>query len=150
MAQSHIYLLACGLSRLVYRLGARFDVDRVESGSYGVECWKAFFEAVDAGSLAPAILYEGDSSASCDGLENVFVIAIEHPATSALDVVKRSLSQSPRFLQLCAAPMFVEGEAATAEPLVLAGRLGPDGALIGDAWNARPGLEAARLQRRGP
>jgi hypothetical protein len=126
------------------RLGVRFDIDRVESGSYGLECWRTFFEAVDVGQIAPALLYEGDSSASLNGLENAFVVAIECLDDSGLGTVRSALVRHPGFLRLCASPMFVEGAACAAEPLVPAGRVTSDGTLLGDAWNARPALEWVR------
>jgi len=131
------------------RLGVRFDIGRVESGSYGLECWKAFFEAVEVSQTVPALLFEGDSSASLAGLENVFVVAIECSDESAIAAVRSTLARHPGFLQLCASPMFVEGAACAAEPLVPAGRMGVDGALVGDAWNARPALEWVRAHGGG-
>jgi hypothetical protein len=131
------------------RLGARFDVDRVGSGCYGLECWKVFFEAVKVSRIAPALLYEGDSGASLGGLENVFVVAVECLDDGALGAIRSALARDPGFLRLCASPMFVEGAACAAEPLVPAGRLGLDGALVGDAWNARPALETVRARGSG-
>jgi hypothetical protein len=125
-------------------LGVRFDVGRIGSSSYSAACWEIFWQAVDPVKLAGAVLYEGDTAASIDGHENVFCVAIQTTDAGALGFVKAALSSHARFNDVCAPPRFVEGQKCTSEPLVNVGTVGIDGQIVGDAWNARPGLDAAQ------
>jgi hypothetical protein len=52
-------------------VGVRFDINRIDSGSYGIECWKIFWQAVDPAALNGSVLYEGDTAASMAGRESV-------------------------------------------------------------------------------
>jgi hypothetical protein len=125
-------------------LGVRFDIGRICSGSYGMDCWEIFWQVVDPTKLAGATLYEGDTAASVDGRENVFCIAIQTADTGALGLVRAVLSNHRGFNDVCAPPRFIEGQRCTIEPLVAVGYVGSQGQIVGDAWNARPALKAAR------
>jgi hypothetical protein len=127
-------------------LGIRFDLDRIDSGSYGVECWRIFWQAVDPAGLDGSVLYEGDTAASMAARENAFCIAIQHMDESVLRAVKNSLMGDPRFTAVCAPPRFVEGADCTGEPLVMVGNVS-GGEIVGDAWNSRPALKAVRRGR---
>jgi hypothetical protein len=128
-------------------LGIRFDVNRIYSGSYGVECWRIFWEAVDPKDIAGSTLYEGDTSASVEGRENVFCIALQHSSPAPLGYAKAALKHHAEFATVCAPPRFVENAECSREPLILAGCVSPAGDLTGNAWNARPALGEVRRRR---
>lgn len=128
-------------------LGVRFNIDLVGGGSYGTACWEIFWRAVDPVKLAGAALYEGDSAASIGGHENVFCLVIQTTDAGALGFVKAALSNHMPFNDVCAPPRFIEGQKCKSEPLVNAGTVGSEGQIHGDSWNAKPGLDAARLAR---
>ncbi len=125
-------------------LGIRFDVDRIDSGSYGTACWRIFWEAVNPADISGSLLYEGDTAASIAGNENVFCIAIQNTSVGVLGSIKGALAQHAAFNIVCSPPRFVEGNACIHEPLVNAGEVSPTGAIQGDGWNSKPGLQAAR------
>lgn len=129
-------------------LGIRFDVDLVNAGSYGEACWRIFWQAIDPKQVAGATLFEGDTDASMRGDENVFCLAIQTSNSGALGAVRSILGNEPAFNAVCSPPRFVENDACTGEPLVRVANISADGTLIGDAWNARPALEAARKSTR--
>ncbi len=121
-------------------IGARFDINKIDSGSYGFECWKVFWRAIPPSSIPGALLFEGDTAASCAGRENVYCIAVQSSDESAVERVRAALLQSSSFKEVSAQPMFVEGAGCVSEPLPDAGRIDHDGNLIGNAWNSRSAL----------
>lgn len=125
-------------------IGVRFDVDRIDSGSYGVACWKIFWQAVSPEKLGGTMLFEGDTAASMDGVENVFCIVVQGNDPDLVRLVKTALSDSEAYRQVCARPNFLEGNDCLREPLPAAGRIDYAGNLIGDAWNSRGALNAIR------
>src|SRR5437762_1099521 len=90
-------------------IGVRFDVDKIESGSYGVACWKIFWQAIGAEELSSTALFEGDTAASMNGSENVFCIAVQGLDSDLPRRIKIALSDSEGYRQVCARPSFVEG-----------------------------------------
>lgn len=130
-------------------LGIRFDVNRIDSGSYGVACWTIFWEVIDPTAIAGAALYEGDTAASMSGQENVFCIAVQTTSIGMLGAIRAALANSPRFNNVCSPPRFVEGRMCTREPLVRVGNVTSSGGIFGDAWNARPALESVQRRHGG-
>ena len=124
-------------------LGVRFDIDKVDAGGYGVACWAVVWSAVKPQALAGALLWEGDTRASMEGRENVYCIAIQSADERALAAAREALLRSASFNLVCANPMLVDAASCRGEPLVNVGRIDQLGQLIGDAWNARPGLKAS-------
>lgn len=125
------------------RLGIRFDVDKIDAGDYGSACWKVLWASTDPDQLSGALLYEGDTSASAAGRENVFSIAIRaNPA--ALRHVRAALERSADFIRIAADPPFVEGTAAHSEPLVEAGRVEGAHVVGGISGTASSALMSAR------
>lgn len=46
-------------------LGIRFDINKLESGAYGIAGWKVFWRAIDVEKLAGgSVLFEGDTAAT--------------------------------------------------------------------------------------
>jgi hypothetical protein len=125
-------------------LGIRFDVDRIGDSSYGIACWKIFWQVVNPVELAGADLYEGDTAASMAGNENVFCIAIQSTSQGALGAIRAALANHGAFNAVCSPPRFLDREECRNEPLVRAGSISAIGDIIGEAWNARPGLASAR------
>jgi hypothetical protein len=123
-------------------IGVRFDINKIESGSYGVECWKIFWAAISPEQLLEALLFEGDTAASTNDKENVFCIAVQGIDAHIISKIKSALVESEAYRKVCARPNFVEGEQCTYEPLPAAGRIDYGGKLVGDAWNSREALNS--------
>jgi hypothetical protein len=122
-------------------VGMRFDIGKIDSGDYGTECWKVFWHAIDIHKLGASILFEGDTSATLYGMENVYCIAIQSFDTTILDYVRGTLAQDAGFRSVAASPGFVDGNDAIREPLPEAGEVDPTGRLVG-GFNARAALTA--------
>jgi len=127
-------------------LGIRFDIDKIESGTYGFECWKVFWRSIDIKKISSALLFEGDTAATPDS-ENVFCIAIQSINANILRAIREALEQSAEFQKVAASPKFVEGNAVVGEPLPDAGRVNAAGNLIGGFW-ARSALDAVQKLRK--
>ncbi len=127
-------------------LGIRFDVDKVESVDYGMECWKVFWKAIDVGQIAGCLLFEGDTYASVYGMENVFCLAIQSFDKKILGDIRIAMEASVDYQTLAASPDFVEGSTVISEPLPEAGRVDVAGNLTG-GYNARSALEALQRER---
>jgi len=130
-------------------VGIRFDLSEIKSSSYGVECWKVFWRAVDVTKLGGASLFEGDTAATLKGTENVYCIAVLSPDESVLTTVRDALGQSAEFRALAATPTFVDRNRLATEPLPIAGSVDHAGNLAGNAWNPRMALgDVLREQRQ--
>ncbi len=58
-------------------LGIRFDIGKIESAGYGLECWKVIWRAVEPEKVGITHWFEGDSAATLEGRENVYCIAVQ-------------------------------------------------------------------------
>jgi len=125
-------------------LGVRFDIGKVDSGTYGLECWRVFWGAIDPSQLAGSILYEGDTAATLGGSENVFCIAVRTADRAALQRARELLERSPEFQRVAAAsPEFIDEDRLAGEPLPEAGRITTRGELESTSWS-KVGLDAVR------
>ena len=52
-----------------------FDIDNLGGGAYGMKAWAAVWRNCNVSKAIGAKLYEGDSSATLQGLENVYLCA---------------------------------------------------------------------------
>lgn len=125
-------------------IGIRFDVDKVDSGSYGIACWKIFWTAIGPAQLPGAMLFEGDTTATMEDRENVFCIAIQCLDDSIIEQVKLALIESDAFRAVCARPRFVEGDQCAAEPLPLVDQIDCAGTLTAEASNPAYALQSLR------
>ena len=128
-------------------LGIRFDIGKVESAAYGVACWEVIWNAVRIDTLAGALLFEGDTSSTLVGSENVFCIAVQTPDERVLESIRRALEESADFGAVAATPAFNQGRSLFGEPLVEAGRIDSEGRLEGKAYNSGPAL--ANFEKKG-
>jgi hypothetical protein len=129
-------------------IGARFEINKIASGSYGEDCWKIFWRAISPAELPGALLWEGDTGASCHGQESVYCIAVQCADAEIVERVRSALLQNTEFKKVCSEPMFVDGARCTSEPLPDAGKVDSAGNLVGDAWNSRPALLAVTRERQ--
>ncbi len=131
-------------------LGIRFDIDKLESGAYGMAAWEIFWRAVDIDSLkGDTLLFEGNTAATIKSQENVYCIVVQS-ITADLRAVRSALEQSAGFRSVTASPPFVEAADVLEEPLLEAGRIDSEGNLVGKkAYNARPALGTIRKERQG-
>lgn len=131
-------------------LGIRFDIDKLESGAYGMAAWKVFWRAVDIDSLAGnTLLFEGDIRAIVNGIDYFVYCIVVQSVTADLGAVQSALEQSAEFRSVQASPPFVEAADVLEEPLLEAGRIDSQGNLVGlDAYNARPALGTVRKERQ--
>ena len=127
-------------------LGIRFDIDKLESGAYGVAAWRIFWRAVDVEGLAGGtLLFEGDSAATLNGDENVFCIAVQSMDEGLLRQIRSTLEASDEFQSMASLPGFIEDVRVTVEPLPEAGRVDAAGDLVGDqACNSRSALGSVK------
>jgi hypothetical protein len=128
-------------------VGVRFDIEKVNAGFYGSVCWQIFWRAILPEDLGPALLYEGDTSATLDGRENVFCIAVQSMDSGVTAKVKGALQRSEDFRKVCAEPMFAENQACVGEPLPDAGRIDATGNLVGQAGTSRSALGTVRREK---
>lgn len=119
-------------------LGIRLDIDKLDSGAYGVAAWKVLWRAIIPSRLTGSLLFEGDTSATLQGAENVFVIAIQNVDEDVLSEVRAALESDPVFATVAGRPRFVVSTAAYEEPLVDAGRVEANGELSGKIYNSGP------------
>jgi hypothetical protein len=128
-------------------LGILFDIDKVPSDNYGLECWKVFWSTVDAEVLRDAVLYEGDTLAPA-----VYCIAIQTTSDNVLRQIRATLDQDLGFQKIAASPRFAERGTVVMEPLVETARVDKGGNLLVDAtaiggfW-PRVALDAVRKER---
>jgi hypothetical protein len=130
-------------------LGVRFDIDKIDSAAYGLECWRVFWSAIDPEDMIGVHLYEGDTVDTNAGKENVFCIGIQSKDQSILDAIRMSLESNIGFDRVASTPAFVEGSHAEAEHMVEAGEVDHGGNLIGESPRARPALGKVRRERGG-
>jgi len=128
-------------------LGIRFNVRKIESGTYGVECWKIFWRSADIHKLGGVLLYEGDIAATLDGRENVYCIVVQSMNPQILEEIRASLKQSVEFQSIAALPQFGENNRVIRFPLSEAGKVDVAGNLIGKAYNSREALVAVQQER---
>ncbi|MHA2273465.1 MAG: hypothetical protein ACXACI_16540 [Candidatus Hodarchaeales archaeon] len=130
-------------------LGARFDIGKIDSAAYGLECWRIFWRAIDPEEMAGAQLYEGDTAATLAGKEKVYCIGIQSAKPSVLAVVRSALEGNEGFVRVAGSPALVEGGLGASEPLVMAGKVDHAGNLVGESPRARPALGEVRRERSG-
>ena len=131
-------------------IAIRFDIAKIESGDYGIACWKIFWRCADLQRLKGAMLFEGDSAATLNGKENVYCIAVQpvsHP--EVLSDIRKALEVSPEYQRMAAWPRFIEPEHLSDEPLVPAGQVDSEGNVIGKTRNSRVALEKVRREPPG-
>jgi hypothetical protein len=128
--------------------GIRFDIGKIESGAYGIECWKVFWRAVSIERLSGTLLFEGDTTATLNGRENVYCIAVQSINTTIFDEIRVALEQSTEFKRIAASPRFVESNYVVGEPLFDAGQVDSAGNLVGKAFNSRPALGVVLRERQ--
>jgi hypothetical protein len=122
----------------------RFDINKVSSAAYGFYCWKILCKAVELAQVRSSLLFDGDSSETLHGHENVFCIAFQTLFPEQLTTLQSKLSKDAEFLQFCAASPFLEGPRAHQEPLVAAGRIDAEGRLSEDADSAKEAMAALK------
>ncbi|MBE3114437.1 MAG: hypothetical protein IMZ59_02845 [Actinobacteria bacterium] len=126
----------------------RFDINKVGSRAYGIECWKVFWRAVDVKKLSGTLLSGGDTNATLNGREYVYCIAIRSLNTAILDEIRTALEQSTEFQKIAASTMFIKNVLVAKEHLIDAGRVDSAGNLIGYAHNSREALGMVRKEKQ--
>lgn len=122
-------------------IGARFEIWKINSKSYGIECWKIFWGALKPEDLKGASLLEGNTAG------DVYCIAVQHTNADIGIKVRQALSQSIAFKAVCGQPMFAESGLGTSVPLFDAGKIDGRGTLVdGYTCNARTGFDLANKE----
>jgi len=127
-------------------VGIRFDIGKITSGAYGIECWRTLWRAVEIQTLGGCLLFEGDTAATLRGTEKVYCIAIQSPDLKTLQRVVSVLKASGEFQRVAASPPFTMAAAVTREPLSEAGRIDAAGDLVGGV-NSRTALVHVHKER---
>jgi len=136
---------------MVYYMPAlviRFDIKKVGSHAYGIECWNVFWRAVDVKKLSGTLLSGGDTNATLNGREYVYCIAIRSLNTVILDEIRTALEQSTEFQKIAASTSFIKNVLVAKEHLIDAGRVNSEGNLIGYAHNSRVALGMVRKEKQ--
>ena len=91
-------------------LGIRFDVSKIESCVYGIECWKVFWQVIDIQNLGGVFLFEGDADATLNHREKVYCIAVQSFNATVLGEIRAALELSTELNKIAASPKFVESD----------------------------------------
>ena len=121
-------------------IGARFDIRKASSGSYGMEFWKIIWSILDPKDLYSILFYEGDTYQTLQGNEEVYCIAFQSADSSQIQKIRAALMASETFRNVAANPMFVEGPECAQEPLESDGRINFGGVFSQDSFNSRVSL----------
>jgi hypothetical protein len=132
-------------------IGVRFEIEKLtdRSSSYGVEAWKVLWRAVQPGDIPGVALMAGDERGY-----TVYTIAciVLSKKQATVAKIREALGASAEFKELCADPPFLEGgPQCAAQPLVVHGRVFPDGTLdcTGAPEDARWALDAVKQAAPG-
>jgi hypothetical protein len=127
-------------------IGVRFDIGKINSGGYGVECWKVFWKAIDPKILSGSQLLEGDTNGT-PALENVYCLAVKWPLGGGrVEEVRKALEASAEYQRVAAEPKFITPAQVNKEPLVDGGQVDRSGRLIGGEYCALPALNEIRKE----
>jgi len=108
-------------------LHIRFNIDAVDSGVYGMACYKIVFAHAPVSALYGCVVSMGDSNATLGGQENVCVIGLAG-AEGKLKEIMQALKDNPEFKSVCANnPLVLNGPP---EPLVGDGVFTEDGSQL--------------------
>ena len=129
-------------------LGIRFNIDKIDSASYGFRCWKIFWRAVGLEKMQGVLLFEGDTAATLNGAENTYCIGIQSFNEELLKEVRTVLEKNSEFQKVASHPIFIEGHLATIEPLADAGKIDAAGNFVGDVYNPREAFVAVAKEER--
>jgi hypothetical protein len=132
------------------KLGILFDIGDLGEGLYGKAAYDVLFDAVDPRRLARCGFRDGDTASTLRGKEDRFCIAIESPDAVMIAYVRERVGDCRAKGLAPPSDRFLGEEAVKNEPLVAAGRIGPDGifAAEGDSWGAIAWKRA--VERLGP
>lgn len=122
----------------------RFNIEKA-GGAYGMACYERLFTALTADELEGVVLFDGDSSATLAGRENVNVIGVVCGDINRLEAMRKKLEADSEFMEYTASEPFILQSAGSSEPLVLAGNFS-GGELSGGGWGAAA-LKAVKERR---
>lgn len=93
----------------VFGLKVNFDVQKIESGNYGYECWKVFWSCFDMNVFKEFYRYPTFDFLSGDQGNSTFVICMEALAMrqeheTYFDEMARKLNQNPAFTAIAQDP----------------------------------------------
>jgi len=112
------------------KLGIVFDIDELESASYGYAAYKIFFDAIDTRRIPGCLLSDGDTNDTLAGRANQYCIAVESFDESKIAAVKNILSTYNAKGLLPPQSRFLEDELVRSEPLVYSARINGAGELV--------------------
>lgn len=125
-----------------------FSIDQLGGGAYGSRAWETVWQYCDPEVAVGAVLFEGDSSATLQGLERVYVCAFYGLSGTTQSQFQSNLQKcKPTGYLRCDASIFL-----ASEPLRMCGVVirTPQGINIdessGSGW-AKEGLKKALKQR---
>jgi hypothetical protein len=114
-------------------IGIVFNIDDLNSGSYGYRAWQIFMRNVRPTELGGCLLVEGDTALTLDGRANEFCIGVY-----GLRLDLRTLRERFELLNergLAAMPRrIMEKTALDVQPLPDRGRVDAFGRLVTDVW----------------
>lgn len=114
-------------------IGVVFDIDGLESASYGFRAWQLFMKHVDPKQVGPGILLEGDTGLTLAGEANEFCIAI-YGSSLDLDYVRDTFESLDEKGLAPFHRRFIEKPALDDQPLPKRGLIDSFGRLVTDEW----------------
>ncbi|WP_328603331.1 hypothetical protein OG943_24940 [Amycolatopsis sp. NBC_00345] len=109
------------LFRRRYEIGVLFDIDALDSPSYGRAAYRIVFAILDPQQITRCVIHDGDTNATLTGLERTYCIAFQVGRRRQLDYLRNAFAgRTDRGLwpPHC---RFTEGKIIEREPLVAAG-----------------------------
>ena len=95
-------------------LGILFDVEKIESGGYGIESWKIFWRAIKGEQFNTELsMFDGDLMEN----DNIYCIGIQTFDQKVLDRIKKIMEEDTEYKKISANPNFIEGYNVIKEPL---------------------------------
>jgi len=135
---------------VVYNMPAleiQFDITKVESRAYGIECWKVFWRTVDIKKISSTLLFGSDTDVMTNDEERIYCIAVRSFDTVILGKIRAALEKSTEFQKIAASPAFIESALVERENMIDAGRVDSEGNLVGYAHNSRVALGIVRREK---
>lgn len=109
----------------------RFDIDKIDYGFYGAKCYEILFNSIPAPMLDGIWFYDGDSRATLNGNEYVYVIALQSQSPASLAIILKQIEHNESFNAVSANNPTILCPDGSSEPLVLSGLM-RNGVLSGE------------------
>lgn len=124
-----------------YEIGILYDISELGSGFYGYSAYKLFFDAIDPHRVAISTIYDGDTSETLSGKENVYCITVQSMEKATIDYIRSTMLVRNDKGLLPVEKRLIEGNITQKHPLVMSGQIDGNGkfhsknGMIGSSWS---------------